>query len=127
MAESPFPSSLIVDDSEGVCLTLSMMLEKSGFQTHTANTLEEGARAAQERAFDLVLVDRTLGRESGLSLAENLLRSNPRLRIVMMTGAADLSDEMQRHPEISQLPLLYKPFSRQELLSLLRSVLDRAA
>ncbi len=121
------PTVLIVDDSEGVCLALSMMLEKSGYETRTANDAKEGLRLANQQRCDVILLDRNLGRDSGLQLAEELLRSNPTFRIVMMSGSVTMQGEMDCHPEVRSLPVLLKPFSRQELLDCLRSVIEKAA
>jgi len=121
------PTVLIVDDSEGVCLTLSMMLEKSGYRTQCVHDLNEGLRLAHEGRYDVALIDRTLGHESGLQLAESFLHSSPATRVVMMSGSVTLRGEMDQHPAIKHLPILIKPFSRDELLECVRSVLGRAA
>ncbi len=121
------PTVLIVDDSEGVCLTLSMMLEKSGYQTQCVHDLQEGLRLAHDGHYDVALVDRTLGHESGLQLAERLLQSSPGTRVVMMSGSVTLRGEMDRSPKLKHLPILVKPFTRQELLECMRNVLGRAA
>jgi DNA-binding NtrC family response regulator len=121
------PTVLIVDDSEGVCLALSMMLEKSGFHTDTAHSAKEGLRLASEKLFDVILVDRSLGRDSGLILAEQLLQLNPMVRIVMMSGSVTIHVEMERRQALRKLPVLQKPFSRQELLDCIRSVIEKAA
>ena len=121
------PTVLIVDDSEGVCLTLSMMLEKSGYRTQCVHDLSEGLRVAHEGRYDVALIDRTLGHESGLQLAEDLVRTSPATRLVVMSGSITLRGEMNDHPEIKHLPVLIKPFSRIELLECIRTVLGRAA
>jgi DNA-binding response OmpR family regulator len=121
------PTVLIVDDSEGVCLALSMMLEQNGFHSQCAHSAAEGLSLASGKHFDIILVDRTLGTDSGLVLAEQLLQSNSLSRIVIMSGSVTLRMEMETRPLLSKLPVLQKPFSRLELLECLRSVLDRAA
>jgi DNA-binding NtrC family response regulator len=121
------PTVLIVDDSEGVCLALSMMLEKSGFRTQTAHGVEEGLRLADQQPHDVLLLDRCLGSDSGFILAEQVLRSNPTQRIVIMSGSVDMHVEMERHPALRHLPVLQKPFSRQELLDCIRAIIDKAA
>ena len=121
------PTVLIVDDSEGVCLAISMMLEKHGFQTQTAHNASDGLRLAQNQHFDVILMDRTLGSDSGLTVAEQLLQADPGLRIVVMSGSVTVRAEMDKHPRVSKLPLLLKPFSQRELLDCLRAILDRAA
>ena len=121
------PTVLIVDDSEGVCLALSMMLEKHGFSAQTVHNADEGLRLAQRQKFDVIMVDRTLGTDSGLQLAEQLLAIAPATRIILMSGSVTMRVEMDLHPAIKELPLLLKPFTRQELLECLRIALGRAA
>ncbi len=121
------PTVLIVDDSEGVCLALSMMLEKSGYKTHAAHNLAEGLRLPKEHHFDLILVDRVLGSDSGLDLAERLLQITPGTRIIVMSGSVTVREEMDQHPTIRNLLLLQKPFSRQELLDCIHTALGNAA
>ncbi len=127
MVVRSLPPVLIVDDSEGVCLAVSMMLEKSGFRTQTARTLEEGRRAFQQREFGIVLLDRLLGTESGLALAREFVKSKPEVHIVMISGAIELLDEIAASPDLRRVSVLHKPFSRQELVELLLALIERAA
>src|SRR5512147_1120912 len=103
MNVGPRPTVLIVDDAEAVCLTLSMMLEKHGFQTQTAKNIAETFRFVADKRFDLIIVDRNLGNESGLELAEQLLQKNPRQRIVIISGSVTLKEEMESHPMLKGL------------------------
>ena len=121
------PTVLIVDDSEAVCLTLSMMLEKHHYQTQAVRNSAEALHLTSERHFDLVLVDLNLGNESGAQLALQLLVNDPKQRIVIMSGAVNARAELDRHPDLRSRPILYKPFSRPELLDCLRTALNRAA
>jgi DNA-binding NtrC family response regulator len=121
------PTVLIVDDSEGVCLAVSMMLEKHGFKTQTAHDSKGALSLADAHTFDIILIDRILGRESGLDLAEHLLVSAPKSRIIIMSGSVTIRVEMEAHPQLRRLALLQKPFTRQELLDCLHAVLDNAA
>jgi len=121
------PTVLVVDDSEAVCLTLSMMLEKHGFHATTVHNSDETLRLSADRHFDLILVDLNLGGESGFKLAEQLLRQKPRQRVIIMSGAVTVQSELDRHPELRSVPVLLKPFSRHELLDCLRNALGRAA
>lgn len=121
------PTVLIVDDSEGVCLTLSMMLEKHGYHAEAVHNSVEAIRATHGRRFDVIIVDRTLGRESGLVLAENLKQSDASARLVIISGSDSVRTEIEQHPAIRNVPVLLKPFTRQELLECLRSALHHAA
>jgi DNA-binding NtrC family response regulator len=121
------PTVLIVDDSEGVCLTLSMMLEKHGYHAYAVHNSREALRQVHHQRFDLILVDRTLGRESGLVLAEKLKQSDPSVRLVIITGSESVRTEMEQHAAIRNVPVLLKPFTTQELLEFVRTVLHHAA
>jgi DNA-binding NtrC family response regulator len=116
-----------VDDAEAVCLTLSMMLEKHGFQTQTAKNIAETVRYVAEKRFDVIVVDRNLGNESGLDLAQQLLQRNPRQRIVIISGSVTIKEELESHPVLKGLPVLLKPFTRKELLECLRTATPEAA
>jgi len=121
------PTVLIVDDSEGVCLTVSMMLEKHGYHAHAARNSTEALRMAHDRPFDLIIVDRNLGGESGLMLAEKLKQSDPSARLVMISGSESVRTEIEQHPAIRNSPILLKPFTRQELLECVQTVFHHAA
>ena len=121
------PSVLVVDDSDAVCLTLTMMLEKNGFAAQAAHTTKDALRQANENHFDVILVDRNLGPECGLTLSESLLEREPHQRIVIMSGSPTLESDVQNRPRLTGITLLQKPFDRRELLDCLRSVLHRAA
>jgi CheY-like chemotaxis protein len=121
------PAILVVDDSEAVCLTLSMMLEQNGYRVRVAHNSAETMRALLEDHFDLVLMDMNLGPESGCDLAEQLLQAKPRQRVIIMTGAVNTQAELQLHAPLGAVPVLLKPFSRNELLDCLRNALGRAA
>ncbi len=127
MASCPLPTVLIVDDSEGVCLALSMMLEKHGFRAHTAHTFDEGLRLANQQSFDVILVDANLGSDSGLTLGEQLLQSDPRRRLILMSGSIDIVREAERRPALSGLPVLEKPFTRQEMIEAIKKLVKNRA
>lgn len=127
MTGGPKPTVLIVDDSEAVCLTLSMMLEKHGFQAQTAHNSAEALRFAAETHFNVVLVDFNLGLESGSDVARELFHLDPAYPIVFMSGAVNLREELERHPELRSARVLQKPFSRHELLDCLHSIIGKAA
>lgn len=127
MHGTALPTVLIVDDSEGVCLALSMMLVKQGFQVTTARSYQEGLHDARARKFSLILVDAYLGTESGLTLAEEILSQDPRCGLVIMSGSVLLQEEMKSRPLLKKVAILQKPFTRQELMECIRKAVDKAA
>jgi DNA-binding NtrC family response regulator len=121
------PNVLIVDDAECVCLTLSMMLEKHGFQASSARNVTEALQETASNSFDIIIVDRNLGTENGLLLAQQLLQADPGQRIVIISGSVTIKSELESIPELCDLPVLQKPFTRQEFVECLHTALHRAA
>jgi DNA-binding response OmpR family regulator len=81
---------------------------------------------ATRQPFDLAIVDLMLPDGDGLSVALELLRLWPRLRIVVMTGGELSPDEItlcDRH----EFPVLRKPFLGADIVSLVKATLLRAA
>jgi DNA-binding response OmpR family regulator len=119
------PAILVVDDSSAVCAAVSMLLEDDGFLVETSESYSEALRITEDQPFDLILIDAQLGLDSGLKLAEELLARLPDSKIVIMSGA-DLN--LHHHSaDVARLPVLPKPFNREELLNCIRKVTERAA
>lgn len=118
---------LVVDDSDGICAAVSTLLEDAGFEVRTASNYKQTIQLASESDFHVFLIDARLGPDSGLDLARELLSRRPRAKIIIMSGADFDGEEMKSQGQRLKLPVLQKPFSRQELLDCVRRVADKAA
>jgi DNA-binding NtrC family response regulator len=123
MARSSVPTVLVVDDSDGVCAAVSMLLEEAGYAVESASGYTQALRSAAQNAFDLLIIDAQLGFESGIDLAGQVLSRRPESKIIIMSGA-DLHDSADG---LLKLPILQKPFSRQELIECVQRVAEKAA
>ena len=123
----PSPTVLIIDDSVGVCTAVAMMLERGGYTVAVAYTYQQGLRAATDGNYSLLLIDVTLGRESGLDLAVEILRQNVRSKIILTSGLYDLTPYLEAYPTLINTPVLPKPFELQKLLDCVRETLGEAA
>jgi DNA-binding NtrC family response regulator len=122
----PSASVLLVDDSEAICLVVSVMLDLQGYRVRVARTYHDGRQQALTNKFHLILIDANLGPDSGIKLAEELLSVNPGRKIILVTGMPDLPD-LSCQPLAKRLPVLFKPFSREELISKVRDVVGEVA
>ena len=62
----------------------------------------------------MVISDIDMPLQDGISACKDILRMDPRVRVVMMSG----SEELAEQAEESELgPCLRKPFSKDELLA----------
>lgn len=76
-------------------------------------------RYAEDKGWDILLLDIEMGHMDGVSLAKQIRRDNQAVQIVFITG---YSDYIAEGYEVAALHYLMKPVSREKLFS----VLDRA-
>lgn len=76
-------------------------------------------RYAEDKAFDLLLLDIEMGAMDGVTMARRVRRDNEAVQIVFITG---YSDYIAEGYEVAAIHYLMKPVSREKLFS----VLDRA-
>ena len=112
---------LVVDDEQSICLLLQDVLTRFG---HTVVTCQDGASGlavAQERTFNLVLLDIRMPGMGGLEALKRLRRSQPDATFVMITGYAkdDIIDEALQSGASA---CLCKPFSLVQVKKLLEDV-----
>jgi two-component system NtrC family sensor kinase len=111
---------LLVEDNKDVAEMTATMLGDAGYQV----TKVASASAAQEllkmrRDFDVLLSDIVMDEGiSGLDLARSVRIAMPELPIVLMTGFS----EALKGAEFVELPVVFKPFTQEEMLEALREV-----
>jgi two-component system response regulator RegA len=89
-------TGLLVDDDALYLQTLQRSLQKRGLATSIATSVEEALRiAGGTQPLEFALVDLRLGTQSGLELIEPLRRTQPRIRIVLMTGYASVATAVE--------------------------------
>jgi len=125
-AVSPAPTVLAVDDSGHLLTRVANALAAAGMTVLTATTAQEARdHAARERP-DLLLVDLVLPDGDGLSVALELLRRHPRLKVVITAGTELTADETELC-ERQQFTVLRKPYLPEDALSVVRSRVWRSA
>lgn len=86
---------LLVDDDTLYLQTLQRSLQKRGLTTFTATHVTAALQVAQSQKLDFALLDLRLSTESGLALIEPLRRTQPAIRIVLMTGYASVATAVE--------------------------------
>lgn len=116
---------LLVEDEPTVRETTQRILEISGFQVLAAtDALDARAQLlAHPGHVDLLLTDVIMPGESGPTLAAGLVRLQPDLHVLYISGYT--ADELGPHGLARpDAPLLRKPFTIEQLNRRLREVLD---
>ncbi len=119
---------LVVEDELAIAKLVSIHLNHAGYEVTLAHNAHE-ARAAVDRVLpDLVILDWMLPGQSGVVLAQ-YWRSQARtqdLPLIMLTARVSEADKVAGL-DAGADDYLTKPFSSQELLARIRSVLRRRA
>lgn len=67
---------------------LELLLSKEDYEVATAGTMQEACRAAEEKQFDLYVLDRRLPDATGLELCERLQEITPGVPCIFYSGDA---------------------------------------
>jgi PAS domain S-box-containing protein len=116
---------LFVDDEELLTEWGQAALERLGY---TVTALTDSTEAlnlfsSDPSRFDLVILDQTMPKLTGLHLARKILTIRNDIPIILCTGHSDsVSPEKARAEGIKEF--LMKPLGRQELAEVIRRVLD---
>ena len=77
---------LIIDDEQAIRNLLVRYLGDSGYDCHTAESVESAKKALASNTFDLLLCDLTMPGESGLELIRHAKEHYPQTGRIMITG-----------------------------------------
>lgn len=109
---------LLVDDDEVFCNTLSKSLIKRGFVVDTVTDLGSARKNLQRMLPDYVVLDLRVGKDSGLTLIEELISANPNVRIVVLTGYASVATAVEAI-KLGAIHYLTKPVLADEIVKVL--------
>jgi len=125
--EAPAPARprrvLVAEDNAVNRLVLAALLDRMGHRAHFVENGLEALQAAQEHAFDLVLMDVHMPVMDGITATEAIRRSDAassRVPIVALTADA-YADTRERCLRAGMDDVLVKPLGSPELQALFRS------
>ena len=113
---------LVVDDDKSILRTFTRILQKNGYDIDTAETGKEAMEKAENRQYDLALVDIRLPDMDGTDLLAKLKKTLQNTVKIMITGFPSLETGVKALDEGADAYLV-KPVKPQELLVLLEEKL----
>ncbi len=114
-------SVLLVEDQRAVRAAITAGLTAHGCTVTGAGNGVEALAALEQGQFDIVVSDVVMPEMDGIELLEQLQHTAPDLPILLITGYAELANELPAH-----VPLMHKPFTPTELDSRVRELVPAA-
>lgn len=116
---------LIVEDEEGLIITLTDRLRSEGFDVTSANDGKKGFDAAVAGYFDLLILDVMLPKKNGYDICRDLRQKGVNTPILMLTAKGETIDKVLGL-KLGADDYLTKPFEVIELLARVEALLRRS-
>jgi len=112
-------SVLVVDDSIGICQTMSMILRRKGFEVSCAADGPAAVEKVRERPFDAVLLDIRLPGMDGVEVHKRIRSLRPGAKVAMMTAYA-VEDKVRDALSAGADTVFYKPLDMDAIINYLQ-------
>jgi two-component system alkaline phosphatase synthesis response regulator PhoP len=116
---------LLVEDEEGLIITLTDRLQNEGFCVKNATDGELGLSVALAESFDLIILDVMLPKKNGLDVCRDLRQKNITTPILMLTAKGETIDKVLGL-KLGADDYLTKPFEMMELFARIEALLRRS-
>ena len=113
---------LIVDDDPEILDIMSMNLEESGLEVETTVHPKQATSIIEKKDIKLCILDIGMKEMSGYDLMKIIKDQFPDMKIICVSGYADLFEEKVRALGVNHL--LSKPFSQEDLLGAVQELLN---
>ena len=118
------PSVLIVDDDPGIRKLLTTALDENGFSPDAAENGAEAIKKANERYYNLALIDIILPDVNGVELMAKFKPTRPRTRKIIMTGNPSLQNAVEALNKGADAYIM-KPLDIDKVLATLEDQLNK--
>jgi len=107
---------LLVEDEEGLVMTLRDRLVDESYEVETAKDGESGFEKAKSESFDVVILDLMLPKKGGLDICRDLRQVGVETPIIMLTAKGQVIDKVLGL-KLGANDYMQKPFEMMELLA----------
>lgn len=123
IAPSHSPCVLVIETDEALAQNLSLDLRESGYDPVIAHDVATGLDQVEERQPALIVVDRLLAGESGLTLCQTLRRAGYRTPVLLLMARDSVEDRIACL-EAGADDYFLKPYRSETFLKLVRLYLE---
>ena len=111
---SPSQKVLVIDDDRLLCWALERALTGAGYEVSVFHSGEEAKKKLEKCSFDVVITDLIMAGMDGMDVLEEVRRSCPSTRSVLMTAFG--SDDLSRRVEEYDAAYVSKPFQIEDFV-----------
>lgn len=115
---------LLIEDEKLLAETIITYLDKEGYRSEYARTMEQGKEKVNLYEYDCLLVDIGLPDGSGLTIVKEIKKCHPETGIIIISAKNSLDDKVLGL-DLGADDYLTKPFHLSELNSRIKSLLRR--
>ncbi|MDZ8055014.1 MAG: response regulator transcription factor NblR [Aulosira sp. ZfuVER01] len=119
MTTAHSPCVLVIETDESLANQLSFDLQEAGYDSILAHDATSGLQYSRDRQPALIVLDRMLAGESGLSLCKNLRNAGMRSPVLVLM-ARDTVDDRVACLEAGADDYILKPYRSEDFLKLIR-------
>ncbi len=119
---------LVIEDNENMLNMLEDLLGRAGYQVVSAIDGVAGMKAFNKSRPDLVLTDIIMPDKEGLEVIMDLVKHEPRPKIIAMSGGGMLDPKtyLSIAQKLGADEIIQKPFRPSELLTMVEKLLTSA-
>ena len=118
------PQVLVVDDEPSIVDAIATTLRYEGFEVDQAANGRAALRAAQEKPFDLIVLDIMMPDLDGLEVTKRLRAGGVRVPVLFLTARDSVEDKITGLT-VGGDDYVVKPFSLAEVVARVRAILRR--
>lgn len=111
----PIAKGLIVDDEKDFSIILAERMESRGFQVETAESGMEAIDRVKQKTYDAIVLDLAMPEMDGIETLKRLLKENPDLQIILLTGRATVEKGVEA-VKLGAVDFLEKPADIETLV-----------
>ena len=115
---------LAVDDNLNALEIIKRNLENDGYKVITSNGVQAAVEVLKDQKIDLLITDFKMPKHSGLDLVRHVSENYNDVGIIMVTGYPSIDGAVEA-VKTGVEEFLAKPFTDEELLSAVQSVLEK--
>jgi len=114
---------LIVDDDQGICISLAILFREEGYFVEEATDSGKAAMLIKDNKYDVCLFDYKMKGLNGIDLLRITKKINPRCAVFIISGMLNINELCANEMDAGLLAgIINKPFNVEELFKKIAAI-----